>query len=59
MDRTTGKLEEENIIEYNRFIAKNPKSFTSKLAKILLENNGAGYDKLKTLIEKEQDNYFK
>jgi len=59
MDRTTGKLEEENIIEYNRFIAKNPKSFTSKLAKILLDNNGTGYDKLKALIEKEQDNYFK
>ncbi|MDV6168100.1 hypothetical protein R1T16_06660 [Flavobacterium sp. DG1-102-2] len=58
MNTETGQLEDENIAEYRRFIAKNPKSFTSKLAKITLENTG-NLEQLQARIEQEQAKYFK
>jgi hypothetical protein len=58
MNTETGQLEDENIAEYKRFIAQNPNSFTSKLAKMTLENTG-NLEQLQARIEQEQAKYFK
>lgn len=53
----SGKYYEENVTEYHRYIAKNPNSFATKLAKIALEHTGS-VDELITIIRTEQQKYI-
>lgn len=54
MEYSTAELYPENITEFKRFIAQNPDSFTSKLAKIMLANT-KNRDTLREAINKEQE----
>ena len=57
MEHSTTELYPENIAEFKRFIAQNPDSFTTKLAKIMLANTQSR-DALMAVIDKEQEHYF-
>jgi len=53
----SGNYFDENITEYKRFVAHNPDSFTTKLAKIALAHTGSR-DDLRNIISQEQEKFM-
>jgi hypothetical protein len=57
MERATAEIYQENKTEFKQFIKENPKSYTSYLAQIVLDNKGS-YENLVAKIKDERAGYI-